>query len=167
MNPERLNQDLKNIQELANNTDGRVRIVKIIGKPMNELVLELKYPTAPSKEYPNAIQDTTNVTIRFSSEYPKTKPDATITTPIFHPNISTGGRICIGKWIGTHGLDIFVKRIIKIITFDPTEIDANDPANSEASGWYFSKRDEFPSKFPTEKVIFPEKKAKLKWVNKN
>ena len=79
---ERINQDLRKIKELSDSIGGRVKIKKQSGNPVNSLILEIDYPTAPSKSYPAQVQKTTEVHIKLLSRYPFQEPEATITTPI-------------------------------------------------------------------------------------
>ena len=92
---ERVRQDILKIEELSKLTSGRVRIKKKTGNPPNKIILELNYPTAPSSSYPDKIQKKTEVRIELLSRYPFQEPLASITTPIFHPNVYSSGKICL------------------------------------------------------------------------
>lgn len=130
---ERINQDIRKINELSDSIGGRISIKKQSGTPVNSMVIEIDYPTAPSKDYPNQVQKKTEVHIKLLSRYPFQEPEATITTPIFHPNVYQSGKICFGtKWLPSQGLDLLIKRIIQIITFDETILNEGSPANGAA-----------------------------------
>ena len=164
---ERVVQDIRKIEELSKSVGGRVRITKKSGNPVSQMVLELDYPTAPSKKYPSAVQKKTEVKIELLSRYPFQEPAATITTPIYHPNVYTSGKICLGtKWLPTQGLDLLVKRIIQIITFDETILNESSPANGAALSWYRSVVNKHPESFPTDKLVVKEQpKKNINWGN--
>lgn len=163
---ERIRNDLIKLDKLSKVTKGKVKILKKTGDPVTRLEIALDYVTAPSKDYPRARQKTTVAIIDFTSQYPHKEPSVKISTPILHPNVYESGRICFGtKWIVSEGLDLFVKRIIKIITFDPVLLNSESPANSKALIWYERLINSHPEYFPTDKVSFdPEgHKSSIKW----
>lgn len=164
---ERVHQDLRKIQEFSNSIGGRVKIVSQSGNPVNNITLEIDYPTAPSKGYPQQIQHKTEVKIKLLSRYPFQEPEATITTPIFHPNVYRNGKICFGtKWLPTQGLDLLVKRIIQIVTFDDTILNEGSPANGEALTWYRKAIAQHGNYFPTDKLtIQSSEPKKMSWNN--
>lgn len=164
----RINQDIKKIKALSETLGNRIEIIKLEGHPPKKIFLRLHYPTAPSKKYPNSVQETTEVKIELLSRYPFQEPSATITTPIFHPNVYSSGKICFGtKWLPTEGLDLLVKRIIQIITFDDKLLNEASPANQEANKWYKKSIIENRAFFPTDKLISVKenKKVQMKWKN--
>ncbi|MEI8624999.1 ubiquitin-conjugating enzyme E2 [Pseudoalteromonas sp. B137] len=164
---ERINQDIRKINELSDSIGGRISIKKQSGTPVNSMVIEIDYPTAPSKDYPNQVQKKTEVHIKLLSRYPFQEPEATITTPIFHPNVYQSGKICFGtKWLPSQGLDLLIKRIIQIITFDETILNEGSPANGAALRWYKEAVLKYSNSFPTDKLVIKEKAAsKMSWNN--
>lgn len=163
----RVQEDLRKIDLLSRETDGRVNVVSTTGDPVREIVIELKYPTADSSNFPSVVRHSTVVKIDLLSRYPFQEPSAKIVTPIHHPNVYTSGQICFGtKWLPTQGLDLLVKRIIKIITFDDSILNEASPANGQALAWYRRAVVQYPSSFPTTKLIQeqPAKKA-MSWNN--
>ncbi|MFM0096389.1 ubiquitin-conjugating enzyme E2 [Paraburkholderia nemoris] len=147
---ERIALDLEKLANLSKQTDGRVRVVGVSGKPAKRIDIELDYPTAPSRDYPKRIQSTTAVKIELLSRYPFVEPNAVITTPIFHPNVFASGKICLGtKWLPTQGLDLLIRRVVQIITFDPDVLNERSPANGTAVDWYRSALRANPEAFPT------------------
>ena len=164
---ERIKQDLRKIDELSKSVNGRVKVKSTSGNPVNSIVLEIDYPTAPSSDFPKKVQQKTEVKIELLSRYPFQEPSATITTPIYHPNVYSSGKICLGtKWLPTQGLDLLVRRIIQIITFDETILNERSPANGHALSWYRSAVINHPNSFPTDKlVVTDEPKKKMSWSN--
>ncbi|WP_445177702.1 ubiquitin-conjugating enzyme E2 [Pseudomonas sp. McL0111] len=164
---ERVLQDLRKIEELSKAVAGRVSIKDTTGNPINVINLELDFPTAPSSKYPSQVQNKTLVKIELLSRYPFQEPLATITTPIYHPNVYSSGRVCLGaKWLPTQGLDLLVKRIIQIITFESNILNEASPANRDALLWYRSAIKASPDAFPTDKLIIKEQaSSKIGWSN--
>ena len=161
---ERIKQDILKLEALSKSTNYKVKIKELSGNPTNVIILELNYPTAPSRNYPNTVQKQTILKIELLSRYPFQEPSATIITPIFHPNVYPSGKVCLGtKWLATQGLDLLVKRIIQIIIFDPLILNEKSPANGEALRWY---RDAAisSSSFPTSKLVLDyEPNNKIVW----
>jgi ubiquitin-protein ligase len=164
---ERIKQDLLKISELSKSVNGRVKVVSTTGNPVSKIILEINYPTAPSRDYPRKVQQKTEVKIELLSRYPFQEPNATITTPVYHPNVYSSGKICFGtKWLPTQGLDLLVRRIIQIITFDETILNEKSPANSNALSWYRDAARRNPEAFPTDKLTIKEQpKKKMAWNN--
>ncbi len=162
---ERVKQDLIKIRDLSESFDGRVKIKATSGNPVSKIILELDFPTAPSSDFPAKVQKSTEVKIELLSRYPFQEPSAVITTPIFHPNVYSSGQICFGtKWLPTQGLDLLVKRIIKIITFDENILNEKSPANNTALDWYKRAVVNHPGSFPTDKLNLKEPpRANINW----
>lgn len=160
---ERVKQDLIRLEALSKATGNRVQVKSTQGNPVNKIVLQLQYATAPSGSYPIEVQKSTEVKIELLSKYPFQGPNATIVTPIYHPNVYTSGKICFGtKWLPTQGLDLLVKRIVQIITFDPMILNVRSPANGQALNWYSKAVRKNPDAFPTDKLEIRETTTKLK-----
>jgi ubiquitin-protein ligase len=148
-------QDIQKLTNLSQQSKVRIRVARVTGTPPNEIDIELHLKTAPSKKYPQAVQDMTKTTIRLPARYPFVEPIVTIKTPILHPNIYTSGRICLGmKWLPTFGLDLLVKRIAQIIIFDPTVLNLQSPANRDAVDWYREAQRKHAGAFPTDTWTF-------------
>lgn len=166
---ERRNQDLIKLNELVKSTNGKVQILSKSGNPVSTIVIELNYPTVVNSNYPTEICNKTKITISLSSKYPFTEPSVSFDKPIvFHPNVYDSGRICFGtKWLPTQGLDLLIKRVIKIITFEPDILNEASPANVKALNWYRSVIKKFPTKFPTTKLQSGNEtnKPSMSWNN--
>ncbi len=165
---ERRQQDIGKLEALCQQSQGRIRILSRNGSPVREVVVEMRYRTAPSSEYPSRVQESTQVRIELSDRYPFQEPTASVVTPILHPNVFTSGRICLGKkWMPTENLALFVRRVALIVTFDPTVLSEASPANAQALQWYRTARSRHPAAFPTDQVILfdPEAKTskKIEW----
>ncbi|EGR2449320.1 hypothetical protein FG135_02450 [Vibrio cholerae] len=163
----RIQEDLRKVELLSRETDGRVKLVSTTGNPVRELIIELAYPTAGSTSFPNSIQHSTIVKIELLSRYPFQAPSAKITTPIYHPNVFSSGQICLGtKWLPTQNLDLLIRRIIKIITFDESILNESSPANGAALRWYRTAVVQYPNSFPTTKLSQQQQPKKtISWSN--
>lgn len=151
---ERRQQDLAKLETLCQQSQGRIKLLSQKGNPVREVVVELRYRTAPSSEYPNRVQESTQVRIDLSDRYPFEEPTASVVTPILHPNVFSSGRICLGKkWMPTENLALLVRRVALIVTFDPTVLNEASPANAQALQWYRAARSRHPAAFPTDQVI--------------
>ena len=165
---ERREQDLRRVQNLAKQSGGKIKVLTTSGTPINRIEIELAYKTAASQKYPDEVSTKTTVQIDLSARYPLQEPSATITTKVFHPNVYSHGKICFGtKWLPSEGLDLLVKRIVQIITFDTSLLNEKSPANSTALKWYQSQKQRTPNAFPTQSVSFSteSKKQPMKWTN--
>lgn len=152
---ERRREDLRRLETLCESSGGRLRVLSHRGDPPSEITIELRCKTAASMEYPARHVERTEVRIQFPARYPFQEPLAEIQTPIFHPNVFASGRICFGtRWIPTEGLDLLVKRIGQILTFDPTLLNERSPANRDAAGWYRETKARHPGAFPTDSLPF-------------
>jgi hypothetical protein len=157
---ERRLEDLRRLRELGRRSAGKIAVVGSEGTPPRRLILDLSYNTAPSSAFPNMIQEQTRVEIDLSTRYPLEEPVVSIRTPIFHPNVYPGGRVCLGpRWFPTDGLDILVCRLIQIITFDPSILNEDSPANMSALEWYREARTRYPRAFPTDRFVLASQRA--------
>lgn len=163
---ERRLQDLKRLRELAARSYGKVRVAGTEGHPAWRVYVDLTYLTVPSAAFPRERQEYTRVQIDLPGRYPFEAPIASISTPIFHPNVYPGGQICLGpKWLTTDTLDILVGRIIQVITFEPSILNENSPAHLDALEWYRRTKKQYPRAFPTDRFeIAPEPPPKrMSW----
>ena len=148
---ERRREDIKRLQSICTASSGRLQILSTRGDPAREVTIEIACRTAASAGYPVDVTPRTKVRIQFPDRYPFQEPLAEIQTPIFHPNVYSSGRICFGmKWLPTEGLDLLVKRIVGIVTFDPSLVNVSSPANAPAATWYRSAVTAHTVAFPTD-----------------
>ncbi|XUM23205.1 ubiquitin-conjugating enzyme E2 [Bradyrhizobium oligotrophicum S58] len=165
---ERRIQDVQKLRQLAEKAPTRLKIGRISGAPPNQIEIELRFRTAPSRRYPGTVQDLTRVTIDLPSRYPLVAPTAAIRTPILHPNVYSSGQICLGvAWMPTLGLDFLVKRIVQIITFDPAVLNEKSPANRDALAWYRDAVQRHANAFPTDASLLATSvpDLKMRWAN--
>lgn len=77
------------------------------------------------------------VLIQLVAEYPRSAPHMRWLTPIFHPNISAAGAVCLGGW-GTHWapslqLDKLCEMLWDMLRF--ANYDTRSPFNQQAAQW--------------------------------
>lgn len=159
-------QDIQKLEQLQRSSQGLLQLANVKGSPPSEVEVHFNLKVAPSERYPKEIGKLTKCVISLPARYPFVEPSVTITTPILHPNVYTSGRICLGlKWLPSFGMDLLVKRIAQIITYDPTVLNEASPANSNAVSWYRKARATNPAAFPTDRVNWDagEKAASISW----
>jgi len=80
------------------------------------------------------------------AKYPAEPPYIKWMTPIFHPNFSKGGSVCIGvagkDWAPSLNLAWIVEQIADMVTYRFFNID--DPWNKDAAEWARENIDKFP-----------------------
>jgi hypothetical protein len=82
------------------------------------------------------------VLIQLVAEYPRSAPHMRWLTPIFHPNISGSGAVCLGGW-GTHWapslqLDRLCEMLWDMLRF--ANYDTRSPFNQQAATWLRGQR---------------------------
>lgn len=163
----RLAADVERLQALACASHGRIELVALPAPGSPRFVLELGFATAASSGYPRDRRTSSRLTIDLPARYPFMPPAATVTTPIFHPNVYPSGLVCLGtKWLPSEGMDLFVRRIVQLVTFDPLIVNTQSVANPAALRWYVQTLRKLPHAFPTDRVELeatdaPE--ARIRW----
>lgn len=151
----RLETDVERVRALARAHAGRIELVSVPAGASQALVADLRYPTARSRAYPAEVETRIRLRVALPSRYPFVPPVASVETPVYHPNVFPSGLVCLGtKWLPSEGLDLFLKRVIRLLTFDPLLVNVASPANRDAASWYQSARRRHPGAFPTCEVGF-------------
>jgi len=77
------------------------------------------------------------VRIELGASYPRLQPELAWQTPIFHPNISAGGVVCLGgygtHWVPSLNLDELCEMLWDMIRY--ANFDVNSPYNRDAATW--------------------------------
>ena len=83
------------------------------------------------------------VLITLTNAYPRMIPELSWQTPIFHPNISAGGVVCLGgyatHWVPSLRLDELCHMLWDMIRYE--NFDEESPYNREAAIWVQSQED--------------------------
>lgn len=87
------------------------------------------------------------VYLRLGAAYPRMMPELTWRSPIFHPNISASGVVCLGGygtyWVPSLSLDELCTMLWDMIRY--ANYDPNSPYNREAAIWAKGQTDyQFP-----------------------
>ncbi|MCX7891597.1 MAG: hypothetical protein N2544_04400 [Burkholderiales bacterium] len=152
-NPARIAADTESLRGLAIASGGKIALLGVPAPGTPRFVVELGYATAGSAAYPARRQERTRIVIDLPARYPFEPPRATVTTPILHPNVFLSGLVCLGaKWLPSEGMDLFVQRLARLVTFDPLLVNVHSAANREALAWYLAARARHPEAFPTDRV---------------
>jgi predicted Zn finger-like uncharacterized protein len=163
----RRDEDLAKLKELERQTNGRIKVVRVAGKPVSEIVLKLQVRTAIDTSFPTHHAKEIGASIQLPARYPFESPVITLTDKVFNPNVFSSGRVCLGgKWMPTEFLDLLVQRLFKILAFDEGIVNVASPANSDAARWYLKAKTSHPNDFPSDTLSNNTKpQASMKWVN--
>lgn len=147
----RLDADVARLRELATSSGGRIGLVALPVAGRSRFVLDLDYATSGSAEYPRVVQRRSRIEIELGIRYPFQPPKVTVLTPVFHPHVFPSGIVCIGaRWSASEGMDLFVRRIARLLAYDPLLVNPASIANPGAFHWYESTRRRHPEAFPTD-----------------
>jgi ubiquitin-protein ligase len=77
------------------------------------------------------------VEVRLGAEYPRMKPMIRWCTPIFHPNISPAGSVCLGgyttHWVPSLKLADLCEMLWEMVRY--ANFDTQNPFNPQAAAW--------------------------------
>jgi hypothetical protein len=153
----RLQADLERLRTLAADSGERIVLLKGPSVALPQVDLELRYAVARSERYPADVTRQTRLRIALPARYPFQAPTATVLTPIWHPNVFPAGVICLGtRWLASEGLDLFVQRLARLLTFDSLLVNIHSPANRVAADWYSRMLRQRPDAFPSDLPRFGE-----------
>jgi ubiquitin-protein ligase len=83
------------------------------------------------------VREMHEVSIKLGASYPRMMPELAWKTPIFHPNISAGGVVCLGgygtHWVPSLNLDELCVMLWDMIRY--ANYDVESPYNREAALW--------------------------------
>ena len=152
---ERRRTDLARLEAMCAASGGRLVLIARDSDAPTDITIELACRTAGSSAYPARAVERTRARINFPARYPFQPPVVHLAPITFHPNVYSSGLVCLGfKWLPTEGLDLLVKRVAHIITFDPAVINTDSPANASAAHWYMRALAQSPRAFPTDRLDF-------------
>jgi hypothetical protein len=88
------------------------------------------------------LRDEHLVMVRLGANYPRMMPDLSWKSPIFHPNVSSSGFVCLGGygtfWAPSLRLDELCVMLWDMIRYE--NYDVNSPYNREAAFWAKTQR---------------------------
>lgn len=140
----RLQSDYERLQRLLA-VSNLIRMVTTEGYPPEKYLIEL---TCRGVARVNGNQpvyaDDHQVGIYLPAGYPTTKPSMKWMTPIFHPNISPNGAVCIGAWYASKWLDELVYMLAEMVQYKNFDDNPTNVLNIEAADWSRQHRHLFP-----------------------
>jgi hypothetical protein len=133
----RLRTDRKGLEHLR--SESSIFDFDAMGDPCERYVLRfygqgLWRPEAP---HSIAVREMHEVRVKLGASYPRMMPELTWMTPIFHPNISASGVVCLGgygtHWVPSLSLDELCGMLWDMIRY--RNFDVESPYNREAALW--------------------------------
>ncbi|HMN79481.1 MAG TPA: ubiquitin-conjugating enzyme E2 [Burkholderiaceae bacterium] len=130
------------------------------GRPVavqSRIELELRVPLAAGPGYPRDRRMVTPLVIDLPARYPFEPPVVRLPDGALpHPNVFESGVVCIGsRWRASEGLDLFVRRVARLLCFDPLLVNLQSLANPSAAGWYRAALRRHPEAFPSARIDWP------------
>ena len=97
----------------------------------------------PERSKETRITEEHQVLIQLGASYPRMMPDLQWQSPIFHPNISGSGSVCLGGygtyWVPSLNLDELCEMLWEMIRYQ--NFDVESPYNREAAIWAKQQRE--------------------------
>jgi hypothetical protein len=154
----RLRSDQRALERLA--ADSSIFVYRGYGSPPDFYMLTFKgrgvwKPDAASEVL---LRDEHEVHIRLGASYPRMMPELAWKTPVFHPNISASGVVCLGGygtyWAPSLALDELCSMLWDMVRFK--NYDEKSPYNREAAAW---AKDQTAFRFPLDSRPLRDKRA--------
>jgi hypothetical protein len=156
MNPleTRRREDLRRVRALCERSGGKLQFVATDSETPSQVRIRMRYRTAVDPSYPQQWADSVEMRIAIPAGYPfRSGPSAYLSPVVWHPNVFPSGQVCQGsKWLISEYLDLYVKRIARIVTFQDDVLNLQSVANRHAALWYQRLLAESPALFPTDTV---------------
>jgi len=133
----RLRNDLKAIEELC--LDSTIISFSAKGDPPEHYTIRFAGNGCWRADTNSAVllREHHEVTIGLGASYPRMMPELSWKSPIFHPNISASGVVCLGgygtHWVPSVKLDELCVMLWDMIRY--ANYDVESPYNREAAGW--------------------------------
>ena len=133
----RLRNDHKALEQLR--AESSILDFDAVGEPAEKYIIRfygqgLWRPEAPGHV---AVRELHEVRIKLGASYPRMMPELTWMSPIFHPNISASGVVCLGgygtHWVPSLSLDELCGMLWDMIRY--RNFDVESPYNREAALW--------------------------------
>ncbi len=131
----RLRSDLIALERLRE--ESSVLRFRPTGKPPNHYLIEFRGKSLARLRGRVAISDNHQVEIKLGASYPRTMPEIRWLTPIYHPNISEIGMVCLGgygtHWVPSLNLDELCGMLWDMARYH--NYDVRSPYNRDAALW--------------------------------
>jgi len=138
----RLRTDLKALTQMQ--ADSTILDFTALGDPPEVYTVRFhgkglfRNPGSPQAQ----VRDLHEVKIELGASYPRLMPELAWLTPIFHPNISGAGAVCLGGygtyWVPSLNLDELCEMLWDMIRYQ--NYDTESPYNRDAANWAKAQR---------------------------
>jgi ubiquitin-protein ligase len=133
----RLRSDRKALEQLR--AESSIVDFDPVGEPAEKYIVRFfgRGLWRPDGSHHVTIRETHEVRIKLGASYPRMMPELTWLSPIFHPNISASGVVCLGgygtHWVPSLSLDELCEMLWDMIRYRNYDVDS--PYNREAALW--------------------------------
>jgi ubiquitin-protein ligase len=131
----RLRNDLAALERLV--TESSVIRFRGRGNPVQHYQIEFAGKSLERTRGKVAVRDRHEVEIKLGASYPRTMPEIRWQTPIYHPNISEIGMVCLGgygtHWVPSLNLDELCGMLWDMARYH--NYDIRSPYNRDAALW--------------------------------
>ncbi len=131
----RLLNDSASLEKLS--SESSVLRFRTTGKPPQHYVIEFRGRSLARVRGKVVVQERHEVEIKLGASYPRTMPELRWLTPIYHPNISEIGMVCLGgygtHWVPSLNLDELCGMLWDMARYH--NYDIRSPYNREAALW--------------------------------
>jgi ubiquitin-protein ligase len=131
----RLKSDLAALEGLRE--ESSVFQFRSAGNPPQQYLLGFRGKSLARERGKVVARDFHEVEIKLGASYPRTMPELRWLTPIYHPNISEIGMVCLGAY-GTHWVPSLAMDELCVMLWDMARYqnyDIRSPYNREAALW--------------------------------
>lgn len=138
----RLRAEYERLREL-HDSGGLVSIEETVGDPPDryKILFTCRGIAAIVDDQP-VYSDLHRVQIVLTNDFPAVQPLLEWLTPIFHPNISENGQVCIGGWYPAKMLDQLILSLGNMIQYKNYAV--HDPLRHDASQWAIAHKEQLP-----------------------
>lgn len=131
----RLRNDLIALERLRD--ESSVLRFRSSGRPVQQYVIEFRGRSLARHRGKVTFAERHEVEIKLGSSYPRSMPELRWLTPIYHPNISEIGMVCLGgygtHWVPSLNLDELVTMLWDMTRYH--NYDVRSPYNRDAALW--------------------------------
>ncbi len=154
----RLKSDLAALEALRE--ESSVFQFRSAGNPPQQYLLGFRGKSLAREKGKVVVRDFHEVEIKLGASYPRTMPELRWLTPIYHPNISEIGMVCLGAY-GTHWVPSLSMDELCVMLWDMARYqnyDIRSPYNREAALWAANQS---ALKFPIDGRALRDKRVAL------
>ncbi len=154
----RLKSDLAALEALRG--ESSVFQFRSAGNPPQQFLLGFRGRSLAREKGKVVVREFHEVEIKLGASYPRTMPELRWITPIYHPNISEIGMVCLGAY-GTHWVPSLSMDELCVMLWDMARFqnyDIRSPYNRDAALWAANQT---TFKFPIDGRALRDKRVAL------